>query len=142
MTKKLLAVTFAALMLAGLLVAAGCGSKDETTSVGVSSSDLFDDMQVEEISLDEDPATGIIGTFKDNMNDQLYLKFNADGTFEGDAWNTVRKGTYTVGMDSQGYNEARLQFEDGSPREDWSIMISMGKVAAIGSPDGDQFDKK
>lgn len=120
------------LMLAmGAMLAVGCG-EDETETV--------EDEDV--IVVDEPVEESVVGMFTEGFSDSggsKSITVKADGTFEGDAWDGARQGTYEV--EEGETNSIVLTFEDGS-EETWSIAITMGEVAAILSPDGEQYTKK
>ena len=135
--KKMPFTLCAALLVAALLLVAGCGGNGKSSS----STETESSTDVETISLDEDVHEGIIGTFEDNGGNGLTITFKKGGSFEGNAWGSEKSGTYEVEEDSDGYNSVVLKFADSSPGESWGVGIGMGKVVAVTSPDVQQYDK-
>lgn len=129
--RKIPFVLCAILLAAGLLLTVGCGSSTQTTK----SSDT------EVVSLDEDVGTGIVGTYTDKNGGQGSITFVKGGSFEGNAWGSEKKGTYKVQQNADETHSVVLKFADSGTSETWGIGISMGKVAAVTSPDGVQYDK-
>ncbi len=134
--KRYVAVLCLGVLVLGLLLVVGCGggktTEDETQG----------EHETEVVSLDEDVETGIVGTYKDNMGRPGSIVFTKDGTFEGDAWGSSRKGTYEVEDAEDDRSVVVLTFDDGGAEETWYVGISMGKVAAVTNPqEGTQYDK-
>ncbi|MBU1672607.1 MAG: hypothetical protein KKF41_09265 [Actinobacteria bacterium] len=128
--KKVLLVLSVGLLALGLIAVTGCGGGEGTTS----------GEETEVISLDENVEEGIVGTYRQNVGGTGSIVFQKDGTFEGDAWGSPRKGKYEV-EDTEDHNRIVLTFDDAGPQETWGIGISMGKVVAVTSPDAVQYDK-
>lgn len=134
--KKTLTILSLAILVIGLLAVIGCGSSSSS-----SSTETVETEDVEVIDLNEDVSKGIIGTFNDNSGAAASITFASGGKFNGNAWGSEKSGTYKLQKSADDYNQVVLTFDDGSPSETWSIGISMGKVAAVTSPEGNQYDK-
>ncbi len=68
--------------------------------------------------------------------------FRKDGTFEGNAWGDhaeLKRGTYRL-VDKDLGMEVVLTFSGGG-EEAWSVIIGEGRIAAVVSPEGDQFTR-
>jgi hypothetical protein len=130
--KRTLILVCAGVLAVALVAAAGCGSsgsgKSQQSSGNVT-------------SLDEDVATGIVGAYVQAGGGNGSIAFLKDGTFEGNAWGPEKKGKYKVEKSTEPHNVVVLTFDGSSATETWQIGISMGKVAAVTSPDAVQYDK-
>jgi hypothetical protein len=136
--KRALCVLLLALLVAALVMAAGCGDsgsgdadQEETAGGG----------QVN--GGDGEAANGmgalVVGTYQSDDGKVITLK--ADGTFESDAWDGAKNGTYLVSDDEMG-KWVDLAFEDGSSIS-MSVIIADDQVAAILDQDtGTQYTRK
>lgn len=129
--RKTLFVLCALMLVTGLLMTVGCGSSTEKS----------ESEETEVVSLDEDVATGIVGTYVENSGGSGSIVLQKGGTFEGNAWGSEKKGTYKVEEKADDTNAVVLKFEGSDATETWGVGISMGKVVAVTSPDGVQYDK-
>jgi hypothetical protein len=129
--KRLMVIICAGLLALGLFAVVGCGGGTSKTTAE----------QSETISLDEDVATGLVGTYVEAGGGAGSIVFLKGGAFEGNAWGSEKKGKYVLEKTPEGFNTAVLTFDDSSAQEKWSIGIAMGKVAAVSSPEAVQYDK-
>jgi hypothetical protein len=121
--KKALAIAFIVILSVGVLLVVGCGGT-ETTETG------------EEVIKDvpEPASEGIYGEYEQTDGDKTISLY--------------QDGTFTTGSGDEGAfevkgNSVEMTFQNGTTStETWSVMISGGEIAAIVSPDGDQYNKK
>ncbi|MBN2025157.1 MAG: hypothetical protein JW854_00140 [Actinobacteria bacterium] len=126
--KKLLVIVVLALVIASVMLAAtGCGDSgngdgDENGTV-MNGTMNGDDGEVEDLT-----DYSVVGTYE--SDEGTYITLAADGTFETDAWEGMKEGTYKATQDEEDYWWVELTFEDGSLAE-LSVIIAMGEVAAL-----------
>jgi len=126
--KKLLVIVVLALVIASvMLAAAGCGDSDDSDSdengTTLNGTMDRDDGEVEDLT-----DYSVVGTFE--SDEGTYIALAADGTFETDAWEGMKEGTYKATQDEEGYWWVELTFEDGSLAV-LSVIIAEGEVAAL-----------
>lgn len=133
--KRTLIVLCALFVVVGLIAVVGCGGTETATEESQTETE-------DVISMDEDVTVGIVGTYTEagGGGGGGSITFSKDGTFEGNAWGSEKKGTYTIKKNEETSDTIILTFDDGTT-ENWSVGISMGKVAAVTSPEGVQYDK-
>jgi len=124
--KKLLVIIVLALVIASVMLAAtGCGDSgdsDENGSVMNGTMDR-DDGEVEDLT-----DYSVVGTFE--SDEGTYIALASNGTFETDAWEDMKEGTYKATQDEEGYWWVEMTFEDGSLAV-LSVIIAEGEVAAL-----------
>lgn len=134
--RRLLVLIVVAALVTGVFAVTGCGSKEEETVV--IETEETDDF----VDLTEPVEEGIVGVFVQGVEPEnatgLTITIKDDGTFEGNAWGGDKQGEYVAESDP---NRVTFKFNDGT-EETWSVMIGDGKIAAIGSPGGDQYTKQ
>ena len=115
---RVLALMCIVLMIAGLVVVAGCES------------DGFSDIDVE-----EPVAAGTQTNFLDEAGN--LVAFTQFGTFKLIIDDKLVEGNYKV-VTSEGENTIEMEFDDGAV-ETWSIVITEGKVVGVVDDEGTQY---
>lgn len=115
---RFLALTCIALMIAGLVVVAGCESGG------------FSD-----IDSDEPITAGTQTNFLDEVGN--IVAFTQFGTFKLVIDDKLVTGNYKV-VTSDGTNTIEMEFDDGAV-ETWSIVITEGKVVGVVDDEGTQY---
>ncbi len=140
--KKLLVISLIVLVMASLLVAAGCGESDDTdTGKGETEVTLpvGGGGEEEEVEEGAEAEYAVNGTYE--SAEGTFITLMVDGTFETDAWGGMKEGTWLYTEDEMG-KWVDLAFEDGSSIS-MSVMIGMDEVAAVVDMDtGIQYTKK
>jgi hypothetical protein len=113
--KKWLLILMLALLVASVVVVAGCGDSGNWMEVSLA------------------------GTYQ--SDDGKVINLRTDGTFESDAWGSMQEGTWMYTDDEMG-KWVDLAFDDGSSIS-MSAMIVNDEVAAIVDDDsGIQYTRK
>ena len=122
--KKLLVVACMAMLVMGLLVVAGCGEAEKAEN--------GEDVVVVDTS--EPISEGIYGEYV-HASDNAKISLYKDGTFTTSSGD---EGAFKLDERS-----LELTYENGSSRtETWKVAVSLGKVAAIMDPEGQQYTKQ
>ena len=136
--KKLLVIVVLALLMASMVIAAGCSfsESDNDKQDGASENGTVQDGD----DAQEDAAEySVAGTYE--SPEGTYIALKGDGTFGTDAWGGMKDGTYLYTEDESG-KWVDLAFEDGSSIS-LSVMIGNDEVAALVDGDtGTQYTRK
>lgn len=119
--KRVLALICMILVIAGLMVIAGCSSGG-----------------FEDVNLDEPIAKGTQSNFIDEDGD--LIAFTQFGTFKLIVNDQLVEGNYGINNTEDG-DLMELTFEDGKV-ETWSIVVTEGKVTALIDEDGTQYTQQ
>lgn len=132
--RKTLVILLAIALITGVLALAGCGDKSETSENATDGEKT--------VNVDRPLSESIIGVYVEGVEPGSTtgqsLAINKGGEWEGSAWGSEKRGTYTV--EEEPTKAITFTFEDGAT-EAWSVMMADGEVAAIVNPKGVQFTK-
>lgn len=119
--RRILALVCMALVIAGLVIVAGCG-----------------DSGFSEVEADESIKEGIKSNFIDQ--DGNLAAFTQFGTFKLVVDDQLVQGNYEI-VSGQDGSSLVLTFENGEV-ETWSIVVSDGKVTAVIDDEGTEYTQE